>query len=201
MNYPDEILEFLISQGITSVAFNPEEADGSHLTSSLRSNDDIVSYYEFLRRLLVIRERWPNVRIRELDHIESALRMGEDQDVVSTENRLGANINISAMGDVSTFSPELLDLSDPNQEQFTWGNVHTQSWPQIMRHPHLIRTVDRIQEGVDECKRKCGFYSLCGGGAPSNKLQEKGSFATTATMACSIRVMAATNAVLDHYAL
>jgi uncharacterized protein len=46
------------------------------------------------------------------------------------------------------------------------------------------RIASEVYEGVQSCARTCGYFGLCGGGAPSNKYFENGSFASTETMYC-----------------
>ena len=41
-----------------------------------------------------------------------------------------------------------------------------------------------ILSGIKKCKDECEYFSLCGGGAPSNKYYENGSFDTTETNFC-----------------
>ena len=55
-----------------------------------------------------------------------------------------------------------------------------------------------ITAGVDACRRDCGYFTVCGGGAPANKLFEHGSFATTETTYCRSQVKALTDVLLHH---
>ena len=43
-----------------------------------------------------------------------------------------------------------------------------------------------IQAGVALCKHTCEYFSLCGGGAPSNKYFENHSFRSTETLYCRL---------------
>ena len=43
-----------------------------------------------------------------------------------------------------------------------------------------------IRAGVEACRRECDYFSLCGGGAPVNKLSENGTFASTQTSFCNL---------------
>ncbi|MBE9069312.1 GRRM system radical SAM/SPASM domain protein, partial [Leptolyngbya cf. ectocarpi LEGE 11479] len=53
-----------------------------------------------------------------------------------------------------------------------------------------------IQAGVDLCKKECEYFSVCGGGAPSNKYFENGSFASSETMYCRYTKKILTDIVL-----
>jgi uncharacterized protein len=43
-----------------------------------------------------------------------------------------------------------------------------------------------IKKGVEKCADECLYFDLCGGGTPSNKFYENGSFATSETMECKL---------------
>ena len=53
-----------------------------------------------------------------------------------------------------------------------------------------------IDAGVEACRASCEYFSVCGGGAPMNKLSENGSFRSTRTTFCSLVQMAAADLVL-----
>jgi uncharacterized protein len=53
-----------------------------------------------------------------------------------------------------------------------------------------------IDAGVAKCRASCEYFSICGGGAPMNKLTENGSFDSTKTVFCSLIQMAAADVVL-----
>jgi len=54
----------------------------------------------------------------------------------------------------------------------------------------------QIDEGIEMCKDTCGYFSICGRGAPANKVFENGTFASTETMACRLRRKHVTDFVL-----
>jgi uncharacterized protein len=86
-------------------------------------------------------------------------------------------VNIDCKGNVSTFSPELLGLRNAQYRDFIIGNVHSASLEQ-MRASAALRAMERdIASGVETCRQSCDYFSVCGGGAPVNKLFENGSFA------------------------
>jgi uncharacterized protein len=51
--------------------------------------------------------------------------------------------------------------------------------------------------GVEQCRRSCEHFSLCGGGAGSNKYWEKGTLAASETQACRWRVKVMADVVLS----
>jgi uncharacterized protein len=50
--------------------------------------------------------------------------------------------------------------------------------------PKFKRMFTEIMAGIGMCKESCDYFDVCGGGAPSNKLYENGSFASTETKYC-----------------
>ena len=54
-----------------------------------------------------------------------------------------------------------------------------------------------IARGVEACRQNCEYFSVCGGGAPVNKLTENGSFASDRTRFCELTQMAPTDLILD----
>jgi hypothetical protein len=53
-----------------------------------------------------------------------------------------------------------------------------------------------IAAGVDLCRQKCEYFSVCGGGEPINKLSENGSFISTETTFCKMTRMRPVDLVL-----
>jgi uncharacterized protein len=56
-----------------------------------------------------------------------------------------------------------------------------------------------IASGVAACRQGCEYFSVCGGGAPINKLAENGSFASTRTAFCSLTQMVPIELILDAF--
>jgi len=100
---------------------------------------------------------------------------------------------------VSSFSPELLGLKHQDYNDFIVGNVHTDTLPS-MRESAAMRAMTRdIAAGVAKCERECGYFSVCGGGSPINKLTENGTFASTRTAFCSLVHMVPTDLILSAF--
>jgi uncharacterized protein len=56
-----------------------------------------------------------------------------------------------------------------------------------------------IAAGVAACRKDCEYFSVCGGGAPINKLAENGSFTGTRTSFCSLTQMVPVDLILDAF--
>jgi uncharacterized protein len=100
-------------------------------------------------------------------------------------------------GNISTFSPELLGLKNRVYEDFLLGNINHDKLVELPQRPNFARMLADIRAGVEMCRERCEYFSVCGGGEPVNKLAENGSFASTETTYCRLTKMRATDLVLD----
>jgi uncharacterized protein len=106
-------------------------------------------------------------------------------------------LNVACNGDVSTFSPELLGLKNAAYDDFIIGNVLTHSLADMQAGATLQRMARDIARGVEACRQGCEYFSVCGGGAPVNKLTENGSFASDRTRFCELTQMVPIDLILD----
>ena len=109
-----------------------------------------------------------------------------------------AILSIDYKGNFSTFSPELLGMKDHNYEDFIFGNVHKNDFRSIEFNPKFKKVFEDIKKGVNSCHKSCEYFSLCGGGAPSNKLYENGTFNSTETKFCLFTKKILTEVFLDE---
>jgi uncharacterized protein len=100
-------------------------------------------------------------------------------------------------GNISTFSPELLGLKNPAYDDFLLGNINCDTLVDMSLRPNFAGMLADIRAGVEMCRERCEYFSVCGGGEPVNKLAENGSFASTETTYCRLTKMRATDLVLD----
>jgi len=114
------------------------------------------------------------------------------------DNRPGAIINIDVAGNVTTFSPELLGVEDERYGKFHWGNVHTDDWQAVVSNPGFQQAYSDILVGIEQCRNSCAYFSVCGGGNPSNKLGELRTFAGAETQYCRLHVQAFADIVIDE---
>jgi len=106
-------------------------------------------------------------------------------------------LNVACNGDVSSFSPELLGLKNAAYDDFIIGNVLTHSLEDMRTSTTMQRMAHDIARGVDACRENCAYFSVCGGGAPVNKLTETGSFASDRTRFCELTQMVPIDLILD----
>lgn len=199
LDYPEEIFRFYVENKIDDVAFNIEEIEGIHRTSSLERPGIEARFRRFIRRLLELRATNARaMRIREFDSLTpSILRSGST--VVQSVCVPLEVISVDCDGNVSTFSPELLGIQSPRYRGFVFGNVHSLTeFSQIEANPSFRSVFQDLTEGVRACRSTCEYFELCGGGSPSNKLGETGTLRSTETLHCRLTVKSMVDALLDH---
>jgi uncharacterized protein len=185
MNYPNEIYDWCVGENITSIAFNPEETEGVN-TSSLREPGSDSKYAAFLFRFL---ERSVadgfRIKVREFEGCRNLiLGYAADRSTFNQQVEPWAIINIDYEGNVSSFSPELLGHVDANFSNFVFGNVRDADIETCRRSMGFEKLANAIEKGVRQCSDSCQYFRFCGGGAPSNKYFEHGSFEVGETLGC-----------------
>ena len=100
-------------------------------------------------------------------------------------------------GNISTFSPELLGLKNAAYQDFLLGNINRDALVDLPHRPNFTRMLADIEAGVEMCRERCEYFSVCGGGEPVNKLAENGSFASSETTYCRLIKMRGTDLILD----
>ena len=196
---PREMFEFYVSEGIDQVCFNVEESEGEHVSRAFAQADIADAYYRFLREFwrLAATSAGSFAFIRELDDAaRQVLRPLE----AAYWNQMVEPFAITSMdwaGNIATFSPELLGLKNAAYDDFIIGNINRDQLTEIAERPVLRKMIADINAGVELCRRRCEYFSVCGGGEPVNKLAENGSFASAETTYCRMTKMRATDLVLD----
>jgi uncharacterized protein len=199
MAAPQEMFDFYIAEGIDHVCFNVEESEGDHVSRSFAEIGIEAAYYRFLREFWRLSAAAPG-KISFIREIEHALQQVIRPAGAPFINQLVEPFAITSMdwaGNISTFSPELLGLKNLAYEDFLLGNINRDTLVDLPRRPNFTRMLADIRAGVEMCRERCEYFSVCGGGEPVNKLAENGSFASTETTYCRLTKMQATDLVLD----
>lgn len=182
---PEKMLRFYAENAIEYVCFNIEEQEGANARSRLvtsRSAD--VSYRSFLEHFIELAmQRRYYIGIRELDNCVGAIR-GAGDPVRNEQAEPFGIISVDCNGNISTFSPELLGLQHEHYGSFCFGNLLEDDFKEIAGRVEKSALYADIREGLRQCSELCAYYGLCGGGAPSNKIYEIGSAASTETAYC-----------------
>lgn len=200
LDAPDEMLAFYESEGISDVCFNVEESEGEHVSGLFATSDPEARYRAFLRRFWVAARVRRSVRmIREIDGMIARIFRPSEDEVRNVQTEPFAMLNVDVRGNVSTFSPELLGLKNEVYSDFLIGNILRDSLDEMRASSALAAMARDISAGCERCRRECEYFSICGGGAPVNKLTENGSFASTRTTFCTLTQVAAADLVLEAF--
>jgi uncharacterized protein len=186
LDYPHEIYDFFRALEVRELAFNFDELEGTNTQTSFAPPEVEQKYISFFAALLgrVVHDKG-RMRIRELSGALGAVSGTLFDNIgISTECNPFGILSVDVDGNLATYSPELLDLTDADHNRFTIGTVSDIDFSQVFSEPNFIKMNDAIQAGVKQCRDTCGYFDLCGGGAPSNKLGENGRFDSTQTLYC-----------------
>ncbi len=199
---PDAFYDWFERCGIAELGCNFDEAEGAHAASSLSGHE--AAHAAFMARLLE-RSLRGRVVVRELvaawrQLLESPPRWQWQGHrwPVNTQVMPLAIVSVAHDGGFSTFSPELLGQPSPAHRDFVLGNVHADAYLDALQREPFTGLWQAIAEGVAACERGCAYFEHCGGGAPANKLYERGDFAATETLYCRSMVQRPFDAVLRH---
>lgn len=201
LDRPKDLLAAFADLGADSVAFNFEEMEGTHGTSSLKAMDDSGELrgkiHHFMTTLLREREQsYPHIRLRESDWMLPSILSGEA--VEGWLTRPMTYLTVLSNGTASTFCPELAGASGADKADFPRCNILTEPLTAFADRVFASRAFAAIEDGVDKCRMNCDYFELCAGGCPSNKFYETGDFSSTETLYCRIRNQYAADAVVDY---
>ena len=196
----DQLLAFYIAEGIEQVCFNVEESEGDHVSTLFAGQHLRQRYAAFLRRF------WHGARasgrisfVREIDLALPRVFRPQGTPERNIQVEPLAMLNVDSYGNVSSFSPELLGLRNAEYGDYLLGNINTDTLAEIHAACRQSALYRDIRAGVSACARDCDYYSVCGGGAPANKLFENGSLASTRTAYCELTQMVPTDLILEAY--
>lgn len=197
LDHPDEFFHFFERNDVNRLALNYEEIEGINKTSSLEGDEVKSKFIDFMKRIYHLSQT-SSMAIREFRFLENALFKGHD----TSKNQLVrpfAMLNVDINGNFSTFSPELLTVKDDRYGDFILGNVHDDLIINSLKSPKFIKIQEEIKAGVDICKNNCYYFSLCGGGSPSNKLAENKSFNSGSSLSCELRTKVLADIMLEYF--
>jgi uncharacterized protein len=198
MHAPDELLDFYLSEGIDDVCFNVEESEGTHVSGLLSGSDPVASFRYFLDRFWTLSRKSSRIQfIREIDGMIPRIFRPEGAAAENSQVEPFGMVNIDCHGNVSSFSPELLGYKNAKYNDFMVGNILSDSLEEMLQSPAMLAMSRDISAGVEACRRECDYFSVCGGGAPVNKLAENGSFESTRTAFCSLVQIVPTDLILN----
>jgi uncharacterized protein len=193
----DEMFEFFAAEGVEHVCFNVEETEGQHVSGLAASGDAVARYRAFLRRFWELARSTGRVPyLREIDGLIPTIFRPAEAPIRNNQIEPFGMVNVDYHGNVSSFSPELLGYRNAEYDNFLVGNVNADSFATMHARLAVSALQRDIAAGVAACRATCEYFSVCGGGAPVNKLSENGSFRSTRTMFCALTQMAPVDVVL-----
>jgi uncharacterized protein len=197
---PAEMLEFYLSEQIEDVCFNVEESEGAHISGLFASANPRARFHTFLQEFWRLARLSGRIRlIREIDGLLPRVFRPGGKELRNIQTEPFGMLNVDCYGNVSSFSPELLGLKSSAYGDFLIGNIRRHSLEQ-MRAGSVMQALSRdIAAGVAACRQSCEYFSVCGGGAPINKLAENGTFTSTATSFCTLTQMVPTDLILAAF--
>jgi len=192
----EEYYGFYRDNGLTQVSFSIDEQEGAHEQSSFVGWDQKGRVRGFLVKMLetAYRDGFP-LHIGEIERITHVLA-----GTTIAENELvepWATIVVAADGSVSTFSPELMEAHAPKYNNFVFGNILDGDVEVFSSTKHFQNASRDVAAGVASCEATCGYFGVCGGGSPVNKLCEKGDLSATETEYCRLSVQTSADALLE----
>lgn len=202
---PNGFYDFFYKHGFYELGLNIEEVEGVHEQSAIFSDslyEKVFKFYDSLFSLYLESDK--HMRIREFDRsIDAILRDPNHLDITKLvaethQNKPMAIISIDYKGNFSTFSPELIGQKSKEFSDFIFGNVHTSGFNSAGKKPLLQHITHEIKNGIKQCKRDCGYFHVCGGGAPANKYFENGTFNSSETKYCKYNIKVPTQIVLSY---
>lgn len=197
LDYPDEIFNFFVENKIQRVGFNVEETEGVNDNSSLNAEDTEARFKLFMQRLWDLNKQAKGIlKIREFERICGFIHSGLKLEKSDLTNPFSI-INIDSQGNFCTYSPELLAMTDDGYGDTILGNVPTDSFESVCSTEKFRRLYADITAGRQLCQESCQYFSICGGGAPSNKFWENHSFRSTETQFCRLSKKIVTDIVLE----
>lgn len=192
--FPEEIYDFFHSIGVSWLGFNIDEIESANKVSSYSDSYDCEEImYNFYSKILERhKEKGKPFAIREINEQYNRIKYAP----ISDEDEVGSNllkpfaiVTVSTKGDFTTFCPEMLNINESERYgSLILGNVFNHSFSEVMKGEKFTRIYDDIKAGIDLCKRTCEYFGACRGGAPSNKLSERGSFAISDTIYCKYTI-------------
>ena len=196
MANPLEFHRFFESERVPSVGLNVPEIEGINTVSFIAEEGAYQRFKAFVAALAAETLDRRTVVYREIQSVLDFARSGGQPRRSSTAT-LGHILNVTHDGRYSSFAPEMLGMTDSRGRDFFLGDVRTTSIRDAFRSARAVALDDEIKKGISACRAECGYFDLCGGGSPSNKLAELGAFDGTRTAFCMLSQRAAAEAVME----
>lgn len=180
---PARYYAFFEEQGVQRLGINVEECDGFNTEASFLVDDFDSQLRGFFRELIAAWMRSDHsIYIREFSRSIDMIRATGGQEPFLTQDATPwAIVTVDYLGNFSTFSPELMGMDG---DRFVFGNILEDGFQGGRHNTNFNQASVDIAAGIETCRATCNYFSVCGGGKPSNKLAETGCLASSVTRAC-----------------
>ncbi len=200
LDAPEEMLDFFLGEGIEDVCFNVEESEGQHVSGLFARRDARAKFHDFLERFWRLARSSGRIRfIREIDTMLPRVFRPQDAALQNVQVAPFGMLNVDCNGQVSSYSPELLGYKNDTYNDFVIGDILVHSLEEMAASAAMAAMTRDIAAGVEICRHSCEYFSVCGGGAPVNKLSENGSFRSGKTWFCRLTQIVPVDLILDAF--
>lgn len=191
-----ELFQFYLDEGFTWLGLNIENPWGGHVSTTFTNHLSGLTESDFEE---LVNQFWSDLydawlphrhtfTIREIAHMIGCFKELQSDSNYSPEvdsNQPCRNLTFGREGGITTFSPEMLSGIPSNPDIFVVANIKDlNAIHEIQDTPSQLKLADEISRGVDRCKVECAYFQVCGGGTPSSKYSENGTFDCTQTRDC-----------------
>jgi uncharacterized protein len=196
LDQPDLLFDFYEANGFRRVGLNVEEIDGVNTASSLNRDGVEKRFRQFMRQMFLRLLGSKNVTYLREYRPSDAATLAEPFADPNTEQRPGI-VSVDVDGNFTLLGPELLGAVDADGEPVAVGNFNSDSFSLVLQSMKFRQQMSEVEAGVDACRRSCRYFSICGGGPPSNKFFETGTFASTETLYCRLMCQATADVTVE----
>jgi len=185
--HPEELIDFFIDNNVGSLGFNLETVEGVNGVTSLSHIETSSLLRQFWLRLLQrIAARASTIAIREIDWAVDFVLSGTQNQARRRDNIPLMMLTVDVDGNYYTFSPELAGVTDATGRTFAIGKAGEVPLASAVQSSNYRSITSEVAAGVEMCRRECRYFAVCGGGSPSSKIAENGTFASTETLSCRL---------------
>ena len=199
LDYPDELFDFYSSNEIATVAFNVEEIEGPHQSSSLQVSDAYTKFTTFMSRFYdLVEQDGHRISVREFNSAMSALMWrGKERLVKSQQINPFEIISVDVQGNFSTFSPNCWACRARNTGILFLGTWRRRVRDRESEAKSSRRSIATSVRGVRALRTNLLLFQLLRRRRALNRYLENGRFDSTETMFCRFEIKAVFDVVLS----
>jgi uncharacterized protein len=196
LNFPDEIVNFFLANDIRNIGFNHEEVVADNLHTTLNRENSEIRLQQFLDRVYQLAKESGRLSVREFEAAEEAIRNNLQLEKLRDPFVI---ISMDTDGNLTTFGPEFLEQKSPLYGDFSLGNIESCSVEEMRLNPRFQKVMTDVKAGIELCRQQCEYFDYCGGGNPTHKYYENGTFISTETLHCKFHIMMPINTILKAH--